>query len=229
MARRVDIRGDAFGQLTAIEYVGKYRYDNILRCVCTCGAECERRQSQLVSGRSISCGCAKVKSALANSKKRGAITGVRNPNYRHGLEGTKLLQVWKSMKDRCYNPKNIGYANYGGRGIRVCDEWREDGPAFCAWAIQSGYHEGLSIDRTDNNKGYSPDNCRWVDSAIQNSNRRSFKKPAQRTKVRCLETGQIFRSLTEASEATGARLSSISGCLHGRLKHAGGYSWAREA
>ena len=228
MTRRNDVTGKIFGQLTALEYVGKYQRDNILRCKCTCGNECEKRQSQLISGNSISCGCAKAKSALENSKKRGNISGKSNPNYRHGRAGTKLFQVWKGMRDRCYNQNCTGYKNYGGRGIQICEEWENDGAAFCEWAETHGYQEGLSIDRINNDGNYGPDNCRWADRHTQNINRRPFTQPKQNIAIRCIETDEVYGSLKGASLATGARVSSISRCLHGKLKHAGGYSWQKE-
>jgi hypothetical protein len=86
---------------------------------------------------------------------------------------TRLYYVWQGMKRRCDSPKNKSYADYGARGIKVCDQWANDYGAFMDWALANGYKQGLSIDRIDNDKGYSPDNCRWVGRKQQNENRRS--------------------------------------------------------
>jgi hypothetical protein len=83
----------------------------------------------------------------------------------------KLYQVYHALKARCYNPKNAGYKNYGGRGIRVCDAWLNDVALFADWALENGYKEGLEIDRTNNNGNYEPSNCRWVTQKVNNRNR----------------------------------------------------------
>lgn len=98
----------------------------------------------------------------------------RNPDgtfkASHGKRKTKLYRVWCSMKERCNNPHNKSYKNYGGKGISVCEEWSKNFSSFALWAEENGYAEGLTIDRIDGKKGYSPENCRWVTVAEQNRN-----------------------------------------------------------
>lgn len=97
-------------------------------------------------------------------------------NYKHGEGyGTKLYKVWDSMKQRCLNPKHKSYKYYGGKEIIICIEWLENYINFKNWALNNGYQEGLFIDRIDNNKGYNPDNCRWVTVLKSNRNQTRTK------------------------------------------------------
>ena len=91
------------------------------------------------------------------------------------LTNLKLYKVWSSLKDRILNPKNKNYNNYGGRGITLCEEWKNNFKAFYYWAVSNGYLEGLSIDRIDNDGNYEPSNCRWSTRTIQNRNQRISK------------------------------------------------------
>lgn len=91
----------------------------------------------------------------------------------HGMTGTRIHDEWRSMKRRCYNKRQADYHSYGGRGITICDEWLNDFQAFYDWAMANGYADNLTIDRKDVNKGYSPDNCRWVTQKVQQNNRRN--------------------------------------------------------
>lgn len=93
-------------------------------------------------------------------------------NIKHNKSNTRLYRIWGGMKTRCYRPYHTMYSNYGGRGISVCEEWRDDFEAFEKWALSNGYKDDLSIDRIDNDGDYCPDNCRWVTILQQNSNKR---------------------------------------------------------
>ena len=96
-------------------------------------------------------------------------------NYKYGLGSTKhrLYRIWANMKTRCYNPNATRFEHWGGRGITVCDEWKNNFKAFYDWSMSHGYSDELTIDRIDNDKGYSPENCRWVTVAEQNKNKPS--------------------------------------------------------
>lgn len=126
---------------------------------------------------------------------------------KHSGKGTRLYRIWLSMRNRCNNPKTPRYADYGGRGIKVCEEW-DDFKTFHEWAIAHGYSENLTIDRIDNDKGYYPENCRWADSWVQANNTRHCHMIEY-----CGET----HSLSEW-----ARILHISRpCLNNRILHCG--------
>lgn len=97
--------------------------------------------------------------------------GASSRHFVHGLSHTQIDNVYKSMISRCYKPTNNRYYRYGGRGIRVCDEWKNNKASFFQWAFENGYEQGLTLDRIDCDKNYSPDNCRWATQQVQQNNR----------------------------------------------------------
>ena len=97
-------------------------------------------------------------------------------NYKHGMRHTRLYNIWRSMNQRCNNPNTINFKRYGGRGITVCDEWKDDFQAFYDWAMANGYSDELTIDRLDPNGNYEPSNCRWATWEQQANNKRNSMK-----------------------------------------------------
>lgn len=165
--------GERFGSLLVIKEVARKIYPSggsrrMYLCVCDCGKTITASREHLLKGKNkmcISCSSKKtIKYAQKAKRKHGESYG--SGHY------TKLYGVWSAMKRRCQNPHTMWYEQYGGRGIKVCDEWQEYMP-FRKWAMDNGYAEGLSIDRIDVNGDYCPKNCRWVDMKTQQNNRRN--------------------------------------------------------
>lgn len=120
-------------------------------------------------------------------------------HYKHGMRETRLYNIWRSMRQRCNNPKTRNYKNYGGRGIRVCNEW-EDFQTFVKWAFQSGYNDTLTIDRENTDGNYCPENCRWTTYKKQNNNRRDN---------RLIEYNGEIHTLSEWSDIIGIKMPTL--------------------
>lgn len=172
-----DITGQRFGKLLVIgrapnqiyNYHGKELKRAMWFCQCDCGSPVKAVRGQhLRSGRVVSCGCVGYEHA-------------KQAKVKHGQTGTRLYQVWLNMKNRCYNKNVRSFKNYGSRGIKICDEWKNDFGAFSKWAFENGYDQEAdygqcTIDRIDVNGNYDPTNCRLVDLKMQAKNKTTTKR-----------------------------------------------------
>ncbi len=183
MATLKDLTGQKFNRLTAIKYLGGRKW----RCKCDCGRIIDVFTNNLTRGNTKSCGC--LNSEVASGRL-----------LKHGKTNTRLFHIFATMKQRCYNNNNTDYKNYGGRGIKICDDWLDNFASFYNWSMSNGYKENLTIDRIDNNKGYSPDNCRWVGVETQARNKRNniqitYLGKTQPLKIWCQELNLPYRTI----------------------------------
>lgn len=160
MPNSLKLEGKRFGRLVVLK-----RADNTKKgmtywlCKCDCGNTKIVRGTHLQAGKIKSCGC------LVRETSRETLST-------HRLSKTRLYRVYCGIKARCYNPKNECYRIYGGRGITMCEEWKNNFLSFYNWAINNGHREDLSIDRINNDGNYEPNNCRWATPKEQSNNTR---------------------------------------------------------
>ena len=186
----IDLLGQKFGRLLVLKRAENHGRETYWKCRCDCGNIKEINGAKLKNGHTKSCGCLSKETTSEIFKT-------------HGMSSTRLYRIYKKMYRRCYKPKTKWFENYGGRGITICQEWLgEQGfENFAKWSMKNGYADNLSIDRKDNDKGYSPDNCRWASAKEQANNTRST--------VFLTYKGET-KSASEWSEITGIRQDTLT-------------------
>ena len=151
-------------------------------CACECGNKKVILGKSLRNGSTTSCGCYQATRGAANQYKHGCA--------RRG-KSERLYNVWSDIKKRCDNPNFVHYADYGGRGIKVCEEWHDNYSVFREWALANGYDpeakpKMCTIDRIDVDGDYAPDNCRWVSMAVQGQNKRNNTRVEYKGEMLCI-------------------------------------------
>lgn len=161
---KLNLVNQRFGRWLVLSQSGKTKHGNLMwECKCECGTIAKLAGGSLRSGLSVSCGCYKIEQTVKYQTK-------------HGLSKSPLYSCWTGLVDRCTNPKNKKYADYGQRGIRVCNEWFQDFMVFYRWAIANDWQTGLQIDRSNNDGNYEPNNCRFVSNRENSLNQRVLIK-----------------------------------------------------
>lgn len=156
-----------FDRLTIVRQVGSNSSgERLFECKCDCGGLQIAILRNLRKGLVRSCGCLRHELLLQRN------AGETNVSYKHGYHKHPLYQVWQNFKQRCFNPKNQQYKNYGARGITVSKVWVNNPERFVKWGLTNGWKKGLLIDREDNDGNYTPKNCRFVTPEISSNNKR---------------------------------------------------------
>lgn len=156
--KKIDLTGHKYGRVAVLSYFGHKNGRTAWNCLCDCGNTFVTTGDSLRTGKTSSCGCYRHEREI-------------EANVKHGLHGTRLYKIYHHMKQRCYDSGNSRYKNYGGRGIKICQEWLSDFKNFYNWALENGYKENLSIERIDVNGNYCPENCKWIPMIEQYKNK----------------------------------------------------------
>lgn len=186
-----DLTGKHFGELEVLRSARSDECTSAQRgsrdskwlCECSCGRVLVVLRGNLTTGHTRSCGCTRKTTSMLDPSD--------------ALAAKQLRSAWTNIKQRCYNPAADSYPYYGGRGIGVDAQWKDDFTAFRDWALRNGFRHGLSLDRHDPNKDYGPDNCRWLTQLEQQSNKRNSRtcKSGKSLRSECLERGLRYTTV----------------------------------
>lgn len=165
---KYNLIGKKFNKLLVIEKCKERNGKKVMwKCVCDCGNIVSVQTYHLTNNKIKSCGCFSRK-------------------YINNEISKSIYTIWSCMKNRCYSPQHQNYKIYNGKGITICDEWKNDFMSFYYWAINNGYQKGLSIDRIDNKGNYCPQNCRWTTKEQQMRNKTNNKMIKYKNQIKCL-------------------------------------------
>lgn len=189
MGKFKDLTGMKFGRLTVIERAENKNGRVHWNCTCDCGNTCVVMSKHLISGHTQSCGCLNLIKLAARS-------------CTHKMTNTKIYKIWCDIKKRCLNQNCNQYYNYGGRGIKICDDWKDDFLAFYEYVSKLEHfdEEGYSLDRIDNNGNYEPNNVRWADWKTQCGNTR---------RNNCVEYNGEKMLITHAAQKIGISAAAL--------------------
>lgn len=202
MPKRMNLVGQKFNMLTVLEFYDVQNGMSRWLCRCDCGKILPVYGRHLKSGNTMSCGCYHK---IHNKEY----------SYKHGGSKTRLYTIWCDMKSRCNNLKERSYRWYGGKGIKVCEEWK-DFTKFREWALNNGYEENLTIDRIDSNKDYCPENCQWL--TLKENNEKDKRRYHG---IAFNDNGEKeeFRSLKEFAQRHGYNASSVRSSVKIKRKY----------
>jgi|ERR1700748_130697 len=193
MKKVINLIGQRFGRLIVIEFIGRRKGHSIFKCQCDCDGFTETTSNNLRRGHTLSCGCLSNEVLIERS-----IT--------HGLSHHPLYNIWVGMRNRCYYHKHNRSKIYAGKGIIVCEEWKNDFKAFYDWAIANGWQQGLTIDRMENSGNYTPKNCR-------------FRTPQQQSRNRTTNVNLTYKGQTMILIEWAEKYNICYGTLRKRVKN----------